>query len=95
MAPDFKESARWLGKASSKGDSDAQYMLARLHAAGLGVAKDTWEALRLLRIAARQGHAGALEELARHGIGLEGAFKDADFMGHWWRTSNLCLSRCW
>ena len=52
-------------EGASAGHVVAQFMLAQLHAAGLGVAKDYLEARRLCTLSSAQGLARATEELNR------------------------------
>ena len=55
----YERAAEWLNRAASAGYREAQCMLALLHEAGLGVAKDYLEARRLYTLASVQGYAHA------------------------------------
>ena len=59
------EAAYWFLQAANAGHASAQFNLALVHEKGLGVKVDPDEALKWLRIAARQGHVEAKEKLAR------------------------------
>lgn len=58
------EAVAYYQKAVAQGNADAQFELGVLYAAGEGVGKDNSEALRLVGLAAAQGHAAATNTLA-------------------------------
>jgi TPR repeat protein len=56
---DYKEAAKWYGKAAEQGNVWAQYSVGVIFAKGEGVPQDYKEAVRWYRKAAEQGDAGA------------------------------------
>jgi TPR repeat protein len=61
---DTIQAAEWYWRAADRGDAEAQYNLGFMYLLGQGVASNSTEGLRLLRLAADQGDAGALHLLA-------------------------------
>ncbi|MBX3468591.1 MAG: sel1 repeat family protein, partial [Planctomycetes bacterium] len=64
-ARDAGQAVAWLRRAADAGRADAQALLAEHLAAGLGVARDLTEALRLFAAAANAGEPAAMTGLAR------------------------------
>ena len=74
------EEARW-------GESEAQYAVAMMYAAGEGVQEDQEEATKWFEKAAEEGHPHAMFKIAERyekGIGVE---KDPDKAMHWYREA--------
>jgi TPR repeat protein len=67
------------------GFADAQYALGKHYAAGDGVTKNTKNALANFRLAARQGHRGAMAELPAYYAGEKGVPKD-NALGYEWAS---------
>lgn len=61
--PDYAAAAAWLQRAARTGLAPAQFRLAGLYEAGLGVRRDLAEARRLYLAAATKGHARAMHSL--------------------------------
>lgn len=59
MPRDYREAAKWYGRAVDQGYSLAQVSLGTLYASGKGVRKDVFKALKLFRKAAAKGNIGA------------------------------------
>lgn len=53
--PDYKKAMEYFTKASDKGNADAQYYIAKMYEDGKGVIKDSEEAFRWYRKAAKNG----------------------------------------
>lgn len=62
---DDAEAEKWLRKATDGGVADAQFTLGVMYGLGRGVRHDEAEGLRLVSLAAAQGHADALEVIDR------------------------------
>ena len=54
---------KWLKKAASSGEANAQYYLGNIYRKGLGVRKSNAEAVKWFRLAAKQGHGKARKQL--------------------------------
>lgn len=69
---DPSEAARWFARAADAEYPDAMVEVARLRLSGTdkNFAKDAYEAVRLLKLAAKKGNTGAMRELGR--VLLEG-----------------------
>ena len=71
---DYKRAYRFWKPLADKADPSAQYNLALLYANGWGVPRNSTEAVRLYRLAAKAGVAGAQTNLGfmyEHGQGVE------------------------
>ncbi len=60
--------ADWFLKSAKQGFAAAQYAVGRCYEEGIGVAKDTREALNWYRKAALQGHEDARNKLRERGM---------------------------
>lgn len=83
----FAEAASRLAPLAESGDMWAQFQLARLHAAGLGVRADPGRAAELYARSAEGGH-----REARFAIGWalhtgDGVARDDGRAAHWWRLA--------
>ncbi|MGM0914487.1 MAG: peptidoglycan-binding protein [Pseudomonadota bacterium] len=58
---DYRQALQEFDTAARQGDTDAQYMLGRLHEAGNGTAQDFVQAHKWYNLAAARGHAHAAE----------------------------------
>jgi TPR repeat protein len=63
QSADYPAALRELEPAAKAGEPDAAFVLGRMYAAGLGVAKDPVRAVELFRVAAERGHAEAQHNL--------------------------------
>jgi hypothetical protein len=87
VAHDYRDGAKWFGRAAEQGNADAQYSLGFIYDKGLGVVQDYREAIRLYRLAAEQGHAEAqftLGNMYREGQGVAQDYREA---GKWYRLA--------
>ena len=74
---DLNQAAAWVRRAADQGYAQAQFALARLYFAGLGVNTDPAEAVRWLTRAVGQNHAAALALFGRANEYGEGTPRDA------------------
>ena len=86
-----EEATAWFAKAAEQGNAEGQFGLARMLAAGAGIARDPAQALRWMKAAADQDFPPALSGLA---LWLEGGLKGiaADAKGaarYWHRAAEL------
>lgn len=90
-AEENEEAVAWFAKAAEQGNAEGQFGLARMLAAGEGIARDPAQALRWMKAAADQDFPPALSGLA---LWLEGGIKgiaaDArDAARYWLRAAEL------
>nr|WP_315178545.1 tetratricopeptide repeat protein [uncultured Cardiobacterium sp.] len=74
--------------AATAGDADAQYKLAALYLAGVGVPRDRNEALNWLEKAAAQNHAAAQYQLGRLYDSLNSSFRNPVKAHEWWEKAS-------
>ena len=74
--------------AATAGDADAQYKLAALYLAGIGVPRDRNEALNWLEKAAAQNHAAAQYQLGRLYDSLNSSFRNPVKAHEWWEKAS-------
>ena len=74
--------------AAAAGDADAQYKLAALYLAGIGVPRDRNEALNWLEKAAAQNHAAAQYQLGRLYDNLNSRFRNPVKAREWWEKAS-------
>ena len=74
--------------AAAAGDADAQYKLAALYLAGVGVPRDRNEALNWLEKAAAQNHAAAQYQLGRLYDSLNSSFRNPVKAHEWWEKAS-------
>ena len=74
--------------AATAGDADAQYKLAALYLAGIGVPRDRNEALNWLEKAAAQNHAAAQYQLGRLYDSLNSSFRNPVKAREWWEKAS-------
>ena len=74
--------------AAAAGDADAQYKLAALYLAGIGVPRDRNEALNWLEKAAAQNHAAAQYQLGRLYDSLNSSFRNPVKAREWWEKAS-------
>ncbi len=74
--------------AAAAGDADAQYKLAALYLAGIGVSRDRNEALNWLEKAAAQNHAAAQYQLGRLYDSLNSSFRNPVKAREWWEKAS-------
>ena len=78
---------KWQSAATA-GDADAQYKLAALYLAGIGVPRDRNEALNWLEKAAAQNHAAAQYQLGRLYDSLNSSFRNPVKAREWWEKAS-------
>ena len=81
VGQNFKEAAKWYGKAAEAGSAVGMYNMGLLYYHGKGVEKDLSKARESYSRAAHLGHAGAqfnLGSMLARGEGLAGARSDAN-----------------
>ena len=74
--------------AATAGDADAQYKLAALYLAGIGVPRDRNEALNWLEKAAAQNHAAAQYQLGRLYDSFNSSFRNPVKAREWWEKAS-------
>ena len=74
--------------AATVGDADAQYKLAALYLAGIGVPRDRNEALNWLEKAAAQNHAAAQYQLGRLYDSFNSSFRNPVKAREWWEKAS-------
>lgn len=74
-----------LTAAAAKGDAEAAYRLGKLYASGQGVKRSMAEAIRLHKLAAAQGHVGAMQSLGT--LHAFGAYADDAESFRWYRMA--------
>ena len=86
---DEVQAAEWLRKAAAQGLADAQFSLATMYAAGVGVQKDYAKAEQWCRQAAERGDPWAQNVLGVLHAAAHGPLKDAAEAEKWFRRAAL------
>jgi len=68
VAKNDREALKWFMRSARQSNSQAQYQVGLMYAAGRGVAQNDAEAVRWFRRAATQGYLPAQQALQRRGL---------------------------
>lgn len=87
VATDETEAARWLLRASYKGEPIAEYWLATLYVRGRGVPADAFQANHWYEAAAKQGNRSAMHNLALNKWQGIGGDKNDEQAARWFKAA--------